>query len=48
MRELDKKEMVNVEGAGVSATFVTALITGVITFVVGILHGYSNPKECNN
>lgn len=47
MYELKEKEMKQIEG-GANGIFVTAIITGIITFVTGILHGYSNPKKCNN
>lgn len=47
MKELKKEEMLNVDG-GASALLVTTIVGAVITFVVSILHGYSNPKKCNN
>ena len=47
MRELKKEEMLKVEGGAVSYTIITAIASGIITFIVGILHGYANPKKCN-
>lgn len=47
MKELKKDEMLKVDG-GASATLVASIIGIIVTFVVGVLHGYSNPKNCNN
>lgn len=46
MRELRKEEMIKIDGGGNGIT-ITAVVIGVITFVIGILHGYANPKSCN-
>lgn len=46
MREINKNEMKNIEG-GANGILITSIVTAIITFVTGILHGYSNPKECN-
>ena len=46
MRELKKEEMKTVEG-GANSILVTSIVTAVITFIVGIFYGYSNPKPCN-
>ena len=46
MRELRKEEMIKIEGGG-NGMFITAAVIGIITFVIGILHGYVNPKSCN-
>lgn len=47
MRELKKEEMVKVEG-GTDPILTTSIIGLIVTFVVGVLHGYANPKSCNN
>lgn len=47
MREISKEEMMKVEG-GANAILITSIVGAVITFVVGILKGYSNPQKCNN
>lgn len=47
MRELSSDEKFKVEG-GASATLVGTIIGVIVTFVVGVLHGYANPKSCNN
>lgn len=45
MKELTNKEMLEVTG-GIKA-YVGAIIAGVVTFILGIIDGYSNPKSCN-
>lgn len=47
MRELNKEEMKSVNG-GVSAAAIVSIVVGVVTFIVGALEGYTNPKKCNN
>lgn len=47
MRELREEEMFLIEG-GANTIVVTSVIAAVITFFVGIFHGYANPKGCNN
>lgn len=46
MREINDKEMMEVDG-GANHILVGTIIGVVITFVVGVLHGFSNPKKCN-
>lgn len=47
MREIKIEEMKKVEG-GMSEITIAGIVTGVITFVIGVLSGYSNPVKCNN
>lgn len=47
MREINKGEMKMVDG-GANGIFIGSIIGVIITFVVGVLHGYSNPKTCND
>lgn len=47
MYEIKKEEMKKIEG-GANPLIITAAITGIITFITGILQGYSNPRKCNN
>lgn len=47
MREINKEEMKMVDG-GASGIFVGSVIGVIVTFIVGVLHGYSNPKTCKN
>ena len=46
MREIKKNEMVMVAG-GANGIVIGTVIGVIVTFIVGILHGYSNPKTCN-
>ena len=46
MREIDNKEMMDIDG-GANSIVIGSIIGVIITFVVGLLHGYSNPKKCN-
>ncbi len=47
MHELKKEEMIEVNG-GANPVIISAIVAGVVTFVIGLLEGYSNPKKCNN
>lgn len=47
MREIKKEEMKMVDG-GTNGIFVGSVIGLIVTFIVGVLYGYSNPKTCNN
>ena len=46
MREVNDKEMMNIEG-GANPVLVGSAIGVIVTFVVGLLHGFCNPKKCN-
>ncbi len=45
--ELTKREMLNIAGGSVSWGTVS-IIGGVISFIIGIISGYTNPTRCNN
>lgn len=49
MKELKQKEMLEIDGGASEAIMVTAMATvsAIITFFVGVLSGYVNPKSCN-
>ena len=47
MKELKKEEMKEVAG-GASPVVVSSIIGVVITFLIGVFHGYSNPESCRN
>lgn len=47
MREIKKQEMKLVDG-GANGIFISSVIGVIVTFVVGVFHGYSNPKTCND
>ena len=47
MREIRKEEMLKIEG-GADPILITSIIGVMVTFIVGVLHGYANPKNCNN
>ena len=44
--ELTEKEMYDVNG-GVSWELVAAIAAG-ITYLIGVISGYTNPTRCNN
>jgi len=46
MRKIDDDEMFRVLG-GADPVLVTSIVGVIVTLVIGILHGYSNPKKCN-
>jgi len=47
MKELKREEMKKVEG-GASVTVISSIVGTVITFLIGVFHGYSNPESCRN
>lgn len=47
MFELKNEEMKKVTG-GADPILVTSAIGLVITFIIGVFHGYSNPESCRN
>lgn len=47
MKELRKEEMKRVE-AGADPLVVTGIVGVVITFLIGVFHGYTNPESCRN
>lgn len=47
MKKLTKEEMLKVEG-GADPVLITVVVSSLITFITGVLHGYANPKKCNN
>ncbi len=44
--ELTENEMYAVNGG--IAWYVVAGVAGLITYVIGIFSGYTNPNKCNN
>lgn len=47
MRTISLSEMKEVEGKGMSWTL-WGVIGGVITLIVGIVDGFTNPTKCRN
>lgn len=47
MVELNQKEMKEIQGGAVNWTLIAG-IGAAISFVIGIIDGYSNPLKCNN
>ena len=45
--ELNNREMASINGGGVSWG-VIAVIGGVLTYLIGVFSGYTNPSRCNN
>ena len=45
--ELTENEMYKVTGGGVS-WYVIGGIGALITYIIGIFSGYTNPSQCNN
>lgn len=46
MKKLSKEEMQNIDG-GANPILIVSVVTGIVTFLTGILSGYTNPKKCN-
>ena len=47
MKKLSDYEMKKIEG-GADPVVVTSIIGVVVTFLIGLFHGYSNPESCRN
>lgn len=47
MRKVNDDELCDVHGGGISWGIVAGIIAGV-TFIIGVIDGYTNPKKCNN
>ena len=47
MTELSKEELKCIEG-GANWLVIGAVTAGIISFISGILSGYSNPTKCHN
>ena len=47
MKELTKNEMKNIKGgAGLSAAVIWIGVSIIISFVVGVISGFTNPEPC--
>lgn len=46
MKELTKKEMQKINGNGLSAGAIAAIVSAAVGFIVGIFDGYSRPYKC--
>lgn len=47
MKEITKEEMCDIVGGG-NPVLVISIIGAVVTFIIGVFSGYSNPNACNN
>lgn len=48
MKEIDDAEMLEIDGGSATTVVIASMIvSAVVSFVVGVLHGYVNPIECN-
>lgn len=47
MKRLNTEEMKKIEG-GADPVVVSSIIGIVVTFLIGVFHGYSNPDVCRN
>ncbi len=48
MRELNNEEMMKISGGSASKFLIFAgLLGATLTFFIGVLDGYVNPKKCN-
>ena len=45
---LNEKESVTYTGGAKITAGVAILITSIVSFVMGLFEGFSNPKACNN
>lgn len=49
MKEINKEEMMKVEGGGASTVVITVSAVAIlVSFITGALAGYANPNKCNN
>lgn len=46
MYELDKKELININGGSISLGIGCLFIAGII-FIIGVIDGYTRPLKCH-
>ena len=46
MEQINKEELKNINGGGLSLLGAAVLIAGAV-FLIGVIDGYVNPKKCN-
>ena len=46
MEKINKEELKNIDGGGLSLLGAAGIIAGVV-FVIGVIDGYVRPKKCN-
>jgi len=46
MRELSKQELKDING-GISITGKLLLVGGIVSFIIGIIDGFTRPLKCN-
>ena len=46
MEQINKEELKNINGGGLSLLGAAGLIAGAV-FLIGVIDGYVNPKKCN-
>jgi len=46
MRKLDDKELENIVGGALEEAWIGIVIAGIITFVSGVINGFTNPNVC--
>ncbi|NLL45050.1 MAG: class IIb bacteriocin, lactobin A/cerein 7B family [Mollicutes bacterium] len=46
MQKLNKKELLNIKGGGISLGVACLIGTGII-FLIGVIDGYTRPLKCN-
>jgi len=47
MKKVNDEELKKVEGGGFSWGIAAGIIAAV-TFIIGVIEGYTNPSKCNN
>ena len=46
MEQINKEELKNIDGGGLSLLGVAGLVAGAV-FLIGVIDGYVRPKKCN-
>lgn len=47
MNKVEEKDLEKIDGGGLSWGIVAGIVAGV-TFIIGLIEGYTNPSACNN
>lgn len=47
MKVLNEQEMLECNGGAKLSAGVVGLVVGIVSFILGIIDGYTNPKKCN-
>jgi len=48
MKKIEDKKLQEINGGGASTGVIIGAIIAGVTFLIGVISGYTNPNKCNN